>query len=188
MEKARWRKRRCDDHVRTVGAPWMHPKIEPPCRRRSRLGAEGEQSMALTWQGSVVGAGLLAFGLYSAWGGYADGREAERRATLGVCGLASSYVEWRVTFDASQRGATRIEGEAFTTFVRESGLFERAANRLRESSPPATQAQVLSRLHSIAAHDSNRANDTVASSELFLDAFFTECGTEAAAIAARFVN
>lgn len=144
--------------------------------------------MRLTWQGTIVLVGLVAFAGNLAWGSYADGREAQRLADSGPCGLAHAYVGWRVEFDDALGDATRIEGADFDAFTRTSGTFGRAALRVDVGAAPSAQATVVGRLRALTSQDADRSNTTVASTDAFMDAFVEACPAQFVELMARFAD
>lgn len=144
--------------------------------------------MGVTWQGKIVLVGVLVFASYLAWGSFADGREAQRLADLGPCGVAHAYVGWRVEFDDALGGATSIEGADFDAFTRRSGAFERAAGLVDAGSTPSAQATVIGRLRSLTRQDADRSNTTLASTDAFMDAFVDACPAQFVELMARFAD
>ena len=144
--------------------------------------------MGVTWQGKIVLIGILAFAGYAFWGSFADGREAQRLADLGPCGLAHAYVGWRIEFDDALGDATRIEGADFDAFTRRNGAFQRAARVVDVGSAPTVQATVVGRLRALTGQDADRSNTVLASTDGFMDAFVDACPAQFVELMTQFAN
>ncbi len=140
-----------------------------------------------SWQGNSVLIGILVFTSFVTWGAFADGREAQRLADLGPCGLAQAYAGWRVDFGDVPCDATGVEGADCEAFTQRSLAFEYAARLAAESAPPA-QATVIGQLRALAGQDADRSSATPASTDAFVGAFVATCPMEYLELMSRFVD
>ncbi|MFN2323881.1 MAG: hypothetical protein ABR510_13105 [Trueperaceae bacterium] len=140
-----------------------------PARRRVPMG----DGMGVTVQVKIVLATIFVFVSYVTWVAFADGREAQRLADLGPCGLAQAYVGWR--FESGD-GASGAEGTDVDEARRDA--FANAARLVDATSAPSDQAALVDRLRALTSQEADPSRSAPENTDAFLDAFGEACPVE----------
>jgi hypothetical protein len=141
--------------------------------------------MRLTWQGIV----LLAVIAYSVGSGMIGDRRAQAEAadlaSTGACGVASTYVEWRLAFEDGMGDADVIKGEPLRTYRARSSMFAQAARSVgpgHGQGLPRAEARLMEVLARMAETDADRSTRTASAPEAFLEQFVEACPLQALAV------